>query len=236
MKQFILLIFFTSIYFASNAQTFAVINDKDGFVNVRKDGNIQSPIVGKLLLDDVFSYDDESKSNWVEIIKQYEDENHPELTGYISKSRILPLSKLKGINKVKLFKDSCVLNNDSISVVVSSSLFTSKTHTLTYDRTNKKFPILKKIDNKIFWGTDGESPKKIISFIKFSKNGSPIVIPSTAYNDLYEPNLKTLHVYFGRSNTFYIQMDNSDGAGGYSVVWIIKNNTFYKRYVDNSEA
>jgi hypothetical protein len=238
MKTIIASIFFSCAYFFANAQSFAIINDKDGFVYVRKNKSINSPVVGKIYEDSIFGYNPDDKSDWLQIYKQ-DSKNGFGKEGYVYKSRILPLSKFRAIKNIKSFKDSCVAKNDSLVVIVKSGSFNPKKHKLTYSKpvpNEHVASVLTEIDGKQFWGTDGDIPKKIITGVKIIKNGVPIIIPNNAFNDLYEPWLKSLQVYIGKNNTIYIEMDNSDGAGAYSIIWIIKNNHYLKKYIDNSNA
>ncbi|MFI5140001.1 MAG: SH3 domain-containing protein [Sphingobacteriales bacterium] len=235
MKILTALIFFTGVYFLANAQSFAIINDKDGFVNIRKDKSINSPVIGKLNNDDIFQYDPDEKSDWIKIYAQHlGNEDGHYIEGYIHKSRVFPLSNLKSVKNIRSFKDSCVAIDDGLMVIIKSKLFNPKKHKLTYYPSNSN--ILTKIDGLHIWGTDGGMPKQKISEIKIIKNGKSIVIPEDAFNNLYEPNLSTLQIYIGKANTIYIEMDNSDGAGGYSIIWIIKNDKFYKKHIDNLDA
>ena len=159
MKTIIAFIFFFNVYFFAKAQSFAIINDKDGFVNVRKDKNINSPVVGKLNNDDIFGYDPHDNSDWIEIYAQHlENENGQSIDGYIHKSRIFPLSNLKSLKNIKSFKDSCVAINDSLKVTIKSKLFNPKKHKLTYYRSDSN--ILTKIDDLHIWGTGRRNAKK----------------------------------------------------------------------------
>jgi hypothetical protein len=241
MKTLALFILFSGFCLFSSAQTYAIINDKDGSVNIRKDRGTTSPIVGKINTDDVFACDDdEDKSDWIKIYKlDWGTENEFATEGYVHKSRVFPLSKFKSVKNFRLLKDSCIATNDSLTVIIKSKSFNPKIHKLTYNQPISKanaHPILVKIDNRHIWGTDGNLPKRIISDVKIVKNGMSVVIPEEAFNDLYEPQFRSLQVYLGKNDTIYIEMDNSDGAGGYSIIWIIKNGQYLRRYVDNSFA
>ena len=230
MKTLIAFVLFICFYFFSQAQSFAVINDKDGFVNVRKDKSINAAITGQIHNDDIFGYDSDEKSEWVKIYKESRDKNA--LEGYIHKSRIFPLSKFRSLKNIYFYNDSCVAINDSLTIIIKSSSFNVKKHKLTYDKTYPKE--LTKIDAHHIWGTDGNTPKKVISTVNIIKNNTSIIIPKNAFNDLYEPSFRTLKIYAGIENTIYIEMDNSDGAGAYTIIWIIKTNQYLKRYIDNS--
>jgi hypothetical protein len=236
MKRLIIFLIFTCFCFAAKAQAYAIISDKDGFVNIRKEKSANAPIVARIYNDSIFNIGDEDndgESDWIKIYMEGGTE------GYVYKSRILALSKLKFLKNIKIYKDSCVAINDSLAVTIKSKTFNSKFHKLTYSKAIPDKNIreeLLKIDGHRIWGTDGDLPKTKVVCLKAVKNGIPITIPDMAFNDLYEPNFKSIHVYIGKNDTFYIEMDNSDGAGAYSIIWIIKNNHYLKRYIDNIDA
>ena len=222
------------------AQSFSIINDKDGFVNVRKESNPKSAIVGKLYIDDIFGVDEDdtvdiTKLEWFKIYKQID--RYHSLEGYIHKSRNFFLFHFPTIKKVKTYADSCVCNNDSLKVVIKSGIFKPRNHKLTnsvVDKTTNTLTELNKIDGHQIWGTDGELPRTAITSLKVTINGSKIDIPKSAFYDLYEPRFSSITVYLGKNNTIYVKMGNSDGAGAYTIIWIIKNGKYLKRYIDNS--
>jgi len=239
MRPLIICCFFMVLGMFAKAQSFAIINDKDGFVNVRKEPNVKSAIVGKLYVDDIFGVDEDDnvdvkKLEWLKIYKQ--DEHHG-LQGYIHASRNFFLSNFKTIRNLRIYSDSCVCRNDSLTVTIKSAHFKAHYHKLSYtvgDKTQHIATTLDKIDGNHIWGTDGGMPKRAITSLKVIIDGFKIDIPKKAFDDLYEPNYSTATVYLGINNTIYIKMDNSDGAGGYAVIWIIKNGKYLKRYIDNS--
>ncbi len=50
--------------------------------------------------------------------------------------------------------------------------------------------------------------------------------------NLFNPNLKATSLYLNKkNNSIYIIANNGDGAGAYSVIWVIKNGKFEKRMV-----
>ena len=61
MKTIIAVAFFSCVYLFANAQSFAIINDKDGYVNIRENRSASSAIIGKILNDEVFDYDELEK-------------------------------------------------------------------------------------------------------------------------------------------------------------------------------
>lgn len=233
MRILILAAAFSCIWVCSNAQDYAVIKDRDGFVNVRKEPNVKSQVIGQLYIDDLFLYDSESeKSGWIKIYKQNFKDERKDFDGYIDKSRLFPLSQFKSLSKKQVGKHIANVSNDSISITIKSSAFIAKNHKLHYYGIDK----LLSIDGKHIWGTDGEVPKVKISSVSVILNSMPVIIPKSEFDDLYEPNFKNFHIYLSKNGTIYIEMDNSDGAGYYTVIWIIKNNKYLKRYIDNSNV
>ena len=118
-----------------------------------------------------------------------------------------------------------------MTFIVKKKVFNPNKHKVL-----KKSEDLLLIDNKGFWGTDGELPKESISGLTLTINNKPVHIPNNAFNDLFEPRLKTLSICYGPENTLYISMSNSDGAGAYTIIWIFKDNKYYSRYIDDSTA
>jgi hypothetical protein len=223
--------------YAANAQqqpqfnddnlVYAVVKDTDGYVNVRQGSSVNAQIVGKIYNYSVFSCG-VNKSNWWKVVLVQTDGQNKSywVEGYVHKSRVLILSNWRAPGK-----------KDSLSVIVKQVLFEPQKHQLFYSKENPKENIrseLIKIDGKFFWGTDGEIPKEVISYLGVSIKGTQISIPKNAFDDLYEPHLKNVSVCHGPDNTIYINMSNSDGAGAFTIIWIIKDNKYYGRYIDDS--
>jgi hypothetical protein len=223
---FILLFGFKEFGFAQNEfrmgddGVYAVINDKDGFTNVHTSPNVNSPITGKIDSYHVFTCE-VNKTNWWKVLYIARDNSSKSnwIEGYIYKTKVSLLPEWKPINgKTK-----------QIRVRVNTSSYFSRNHKFLKIDNDTYL-----IDGKRFWGTDGEIPKICISVVSISINNIPVILPVNAYDDLYEPRLETLSYTYGPGNTIYISMNNSDGAGGYTIIWIIKDNKYYARYIDDS--
>ena len=232
MKKFITFIsflLFTCVAFAQDnaipdpeKSNYAIIKDDDGFVNVRKEPNIAAPIVGKIYKYDLFLCESNNVNWWkVERILHNKKNQDYLLDGYVYKTKISVLPNWKSINK----------KSWEIKVRVNTSSYLSRKHKF-FKIDNDTYLI----DGKRFWGTDGEIPKTGISSVHISIDNIPVILPVNAYNDLYEPHLETLSFTHGPGNTIYISMNNSDGAGGYTIIWIIKDNKYYDRYIDDSNV
>lgn len=213
-------------FILSDNFSYATIKDSDGYVNLRESPNNKAKITGKIYNYQVFNCE-QTGTNWWKVEQINE---HGWLDGYICKDRVVLLN-WKGIKRRNQYADSGVFKKDSIRIVIKRQSFQPKHHKLTYEQ-----HYIVKIDDKKFWGTDGPMPKKTISSIKIIKNDNILLLPRAAYDGLYEPNLASISVYSGPENTLYIRMDNSDGAGAYTVIWIFKDNKYLGRYIDNSLA
>jgi hypothetical protein len=153
------------------------------------------------------------------------------LEGYIYKNRVSFIPSWKEIKNIDPTNGIGIFKAGDLNLSVRRSTFNPKNHKLSFILGKE----LVKIDAEPFWGTDGERPQKVTSSVTITQKGNEINIPSIAFSDLYEPNLRSISLSFSSENTTYIKMDNSDGAGGYSVIWIIKGTDYVGRYIDNSE-
>ena len=224
------------LQFSDDDLVYAVIKDTDGYVNIRKMPSANAPIVGKIYNYSVFNCQPNG-TNWWKVLQVKGGEGSNWLEGYIYKSKVSLIKNWKTVSYKKVTTDSAVFKNDSLIIVVKKRVFHAKQHKLFYhkaDPNQNTTSYLEKIDGKRFWGTDGGTPRSIISSIKIINQSLPIYIPKDAFHDLYEPNLKTLSFCSDRANTFYVRMDNSDGAGAYTIIWVIKDNKYLSRYIDTS--
>lgn len=96
MKFLAYFLLFCNVVSAQIEGGFAIINDKDGYVNARKEGNIHSKVIKKLnnnTLIYVYEYDRTRDGSWIQT-----DED-----GYIYNDRVKWIEKLpkvaKGIEK-----------------------------------------------------------------------------------------------------------------------------------------
>ncbi len=221
-------------FFNLNAQTYAIIKDADGYANIRDEANNNARIVTRIANGKFVAVnEEESDINWIKI---YAEDSS---SGYIHKSRIKLIAKLPSLKTKRVHKNRCTLSNDTVSVTVISTAFNPKFHNFEYYKDGKgrinKADIVK-IDGHNVWGEDGGIPKTEFSSISMFMGGVHISLPKSSFKDLYQPVFDNLHVYIGEANTFYIKMDNSDGAGSYTVIWTIKDGKYINRYIDNSGA
>jgi hypothetical protein len=223
MKSLIHISFLFLVYFPGFGQDIAIINDKDGYTNVRENTSTQSKIIGKKIENDVFYCIISKDSDWYEVSLE------SGTMGYIHKSRITPLSSLQKLNnkKANWRDEQLTIKNDTLMFQIQLRKFDSTKHQIK--RGEKNYPIT--IDNHEMHGTFGNLPKVEISFIKLFIRSKEIVLPKEQLSDCYEIDLSRLALYADKKGRLFIFTSNSDGAGGYEAIWIIKNNKFQKREI-----
>ena len=228
MKHLILLFFLISnVVFAQAIEggAFAVINDKDGYVNVRKEKSVHSKVLKKLdnnTLIFVLEYDKAYYGNWI-----YADNE-----GYIYNDRVKWIHNFPQIAKGIAKGNTIVFEGKEIQVVLSTEKFDKSKHSFKYHKEYRD--IIEKIDGKPFWGTDGNMPKREYKSIEVKIRGKQVSIPQSAYNDLYESYLYTEFnsVHYDKDNDIlYIVALNGDGAGAYMVCWQIEKGVYKGRKV-----
>ena len=205
--------------------SFAVINDKDGYVNVRKEKSVHSKVLKKLdnnSLIFVFVYDKAQDGNWI-----YADNE-----GYIYNDRVKWIHNFPQIAKGIAKGNTIVFEGKEIQVTLATEKFDKDKHSFKYHKEYRD--VIEKIDGKLFWGTDGNMPKKEYKSIEVKISGKQVSIPQSAYSDLYQPNLYTdlNFVYYDKdSDILYIVANNGDGAGAYMVCWQIEKGVYKGRKV-----
>ena len=228
MKHLILLFFLISnVVFAQVIEggAFAVINDKDGYVNVRKEKSVHSKVLKKLdnnTLIFVLEYDKAYYGNWI-----YADNE-----GYIYNDRVKWIHNFPQIAKGIAKGNTIVFEGKEIQVVLSTEKFDKSKHSFKYHKEYRD--VIEKIDGKLFWGTDGNMPKREYKSIEVKIRGKQVSIPQSAYNDLYESYLYTEFnsVHYDKDNDIlYIVALNGDGAGAYMVCWQIEKGVYKGRKV-----
>ena len=225
MKFFIVLFLLISDIVFAQEGAFAVINDKEGYVNVRKEKSVHSKVLKKLdnnTLIFVLEYDKAYYGNWI-----YADNE-----GYIYNDRVKWIHKFPQIAKGIAKGNTIIFEGKDIQVTLSTEKFDKSKHSFKY---HKEYPdVIEKIDGEPFWGTDGNMPKKEYKSIEVKIRGKQVSIPQSAYGDLYESYLYTEFnsVHYDKDNDIlYIVALNGDGAGAYMVCWQIEKGVYKGRKV-----
>jgi hypothetical protein len=130
-------------------------------------------------------------------------------------------------------------NNIDIQVKITGGIFDESAHKYTYY--NKLH--LVKIDGRPFYGSYDELPETTIQSVVVVINKDTVVIPATAYNDLFNPEFTYMdksgvvksmnNVYLSPDKrTFYIYMLNRKPKANYEVTWVIQDRKYIRRVVD----
>ena len=215
MRRYPFFILFLILSFQLSAQV-AIIQDKDGYTNVRTQPNAKSAIIYVLHDNEMFEYNTEDDtSKWVKVfIRKNKFDIHPwaednSLIGYIHRSRILDIGNLTMDEVLCSFKP-----------IVKP--FVAAEHIIDYDGNNAV-----KIDGRYPFGIDGLVPTKETVDIEVYVDGVLMPIPKVLFENLYQSNRNPRIVNYYQ--TYFITEHNSDGAGGYTVYWAVDHSGLQQR-------
>ena len=146
-------------------------------------------------------------------------------------------------SKTKHFADTVWVEKTSVIIHVQTKPFVEKNHTVEYetsdDRDNKW---VKLIDGLHVYGTDGTLPRIEIDTMWVKWGDSITTIPKSLYRDCYEPHFTVNEdestygwytVVSEDNRSIMIHMSASDGAGSYSVYWIVSLEGNHQRFIQH---
>ena len=222
---------FSSIY---------VVNDSDGFVNVRSSPSTKSDIVGciksgtPIYSDDIFF----NKDGWCNIHHHqslyqkscadsskyfmeaaYSDSD--KINVYIHESRLLQLSRIDTIRRTSFTRS----RNTSIAKFADFELrltikkFNSKQRKVTHGKFGETY-----VDGKYAWGTDASIPTYETQLFEIFHSNIQIDVDKQYFNNLFDLRLNGAIIFSARNHYNYVVLQGSDGAGGYCVVLTIFKN------------
>ena len=211
---------------------YAVVKDKDGYVNIRAKESVKSKIVGTLpnntLVYTLFdTTEDETGEeiffNWIAVDK-----------GYVHKSRLKMISEFPSIGKGKEQGNSITIAGKGISVTLTKQPFDKTKHKITKKKHKEYSEYI--IDGKRVQGLDNDEflPKDHYKSITVTINGKNIPIPKSAYDDLYEIGIwdtNNFAYYDKEDDILYIIAHNGDGANAYEVCWQIVKGKYKTRII-----
>ena len=229
MKHLLILFFLltTNAFAQGLFGDYAVVKDKNGYVNIRAKENVKSKIVGTLpanTLVNVYFWEDEpTPPNWIAVDK-----------GYVHKSRLKMISEFPSIGKGKEQGNSITIAGKGISVTLTRQPFDKTKHKITKKKHKEYSKYI--IDGKSAQGLDGDLclPEDHYKSIIVTINGKNVPIPKSAYDDLYEVAMYTDNnaVYYDKEeDTIYIIAHNGSGAFSYEVCWQIVKGEYKTRII-----
>ena len=228
MKHLLILFFLltTNAFAQGPFGDYAVVKDKDGYVNIRAKESVKSKIVGTLPNNTlVYEFLDEefNPSNWVHID-----------SGYVHKSRLKMISEFPSIGKGKEQGNSITIAGKGISVTITTQKFDKTKHKITKKKHKEYSEYI--IDGKRAQGLDGGLflPENHYKSITVTINGKNVPIPKSAYDDLYEVWVHPYNnmVYYDKEDdVLYIFVRCGDGAFSYEVCWQIVKGEYKTRII-----
>jgi hypothetical protein len=100
MKQSFTILLLIISFDCLSQDRLAIINDPDGYVNIRSGETVDSAVIGKIVADDLFLYS-ETNTEWWKIEKPT---YYKRLQGFVHKSRIKAISTLSKQEQRKLIE------------------------------------------------------------------------------------------------------------------------------------
>jgi len=228
MKHLLILFFLltTNAFAQGPFGDYAVVKDKDGYVNIRAKESVKSKIVGTLPNNTlVYEFLDEefNPSNWVHID-----------SGYVHKSRLKMIGEFPSIGKGKEQGNSITIAGKGISVTITTQKFDKTKHKITKKKHKEYSEYI--IDGKRAQGLDGGLflPENHYKSIVVNINGKNVSIPKSAYDDLYQVWVHPYNneVYYDKEDdVLYIFVRCGDGAFSYKVCWQIVKGEYKTRII-----
>ena len=234
MKHLLILFFLltTNAFAQGPLGDYAVVKDKDGYVNIRAKESVKSKIVGTLpnntLVYGLFdTTQDETGEeiffNWIAVDK-----------GYVHKSRLKMIGEFPSIGKGKEQGNSITIAGKGISVTLTKQPFDKTKHKITKKKHKEYSEYI--IDGKRVQGLDNDEflPKDHYKSITVTINGKNVPIPKSAYDDLYEIGIwdtNNFAYYDKEDDILYIIAHNGSGANAYEVCWQIVKGVYKTRIV-----
>ncbi|SKA40742.1 hypothetical protein SAMN04488128_105257 [Chitinophaga eiseniae] len=216
-----------SIGMQAQAQ-FGVIQDKDGYTNVREGAGISRKIADKLQDGEVV-YTWEQEGEWCNI--NYHRKNEIE-GGFVHRSRIKMVNTFEKIKVRQQTETNVVFQQDSVTVMFTTRAFVEKDHQVHHGKSEEGFSFVEKIDGKDFYGCDGGLPTREYNTFTIQIGNRAVAVPDKAIRDLYQPNPELTEVFYDRKiDRLYIIASNSDGAGGYEVLFQFDRGVYTKRAI-----
>ena len=224
MKQLLILfLLLTTNAFAQGPfGDYAVVKDKDGYVNIRAKESVKSKIVGTLPNNTlVYGFFDKefNPTNWIEVDK-----------GYVHQSRLKKIFDFRAIEG-KVQGNSVVYDDKDVKVTITKQKFDKTKHKITKKGQGSYEQLI--IDGKeIIYGWDGSLAQDHYKSITVTMKGKNVPIPKSAYDDLYEISYFSSSIYYDEeAEALYIYAVNGEAGLAYQVCWQIVKDKYITRII-----
>ena len=201
---------------------YAVVKDKDGYVNIRAKENVKSKIVGTLPNNTlVYGFFDKefNPTNWIEVDK-----------GYVHQSRLKKIFDFRAIEG-KVQGNSVVFDDKDVKVTITKQKFDKTKHKITKKDQGSYDQLI--IDGKeIIYGESGSLTQDHYKSITVTMKGKNVPIPKSAYDDLYEIFYLDRFIFYDEeAEALYIYAFNGDASLAYQVCWQIVKGEYITRII-----
>ncbi|ONN57236.1 hypothetical protein AC057_09015 [Acinetobacter genomosp. 33YU] len=228
MTKYLKLVVFTSFMIGSIEALhadFGLIQDKDGYVNVRENSSLSSKVTSKLNNNEIVScVMDEETSNFCLV-----NANNG-TTGFVYKNRINNFSGYTSIKLSQYSREKVIYSDKNIIVEVyaKKAILDPKLYK-TFKGEYKYF------NDKKFFGTDGSLPDnnflQLDKIIVKEKNNRTEISRSELEQYFFlkdgidgdKNELADFKIYYLNNNIFILNTFNDGGAAAYNIVLNIKN-------------
>ncbi|WP_314297330.1 SH3 domain-containing protein [Capnocytophaga gingivalis] len=227
MKHLLILFFLltTNAFAQGPLGDYAVVKDKDGYVNIRAKENVKSKIVGTLPNNTlVYGFFDKefNPTNWIEVDK-----------GYVHQSRLKRIFDFRAIVG-KEQGNSIIFDDKDVKVTITKQKFDKTKHKITKKGQGSYEQLI--IDGKeIIYGESGSLTQDHYKSITVTMKGKNVPIPKSAYDDLhgilYDRYLNRFIYYDEEAEALYIYAVNGEAGLAYQVCWQIVKDKYITRII-----
>ena len=204
---------------------YAVVKDKDGYVNIRAKESVKSKIVGTLPNNTlVYGFFDKefNPTNWIEVDK-----------GYVHQSRLKKIFDFRAIEG-KVQGNSIIFDDKDVKVTITKQKFDKTKHKITKKGQGSYEQLI--IDGKeIIYGESGSLTQDHYKSITVTMKGKNVPIPKSAYDDLhgilYDRYLNRFIYYDEEAEALYIYAVNGEAGLAYQVCWQIVKGEYITRII-----
>ncbi len=224
MKIYIFSAAITLVMSTSTFADFGLIYDKDGYVNLREEMNLNSKIIGTVDNNEVISCILEEKKSKFCFVNLDSGRD-----GYIFKDRVNFFKDYKKIVLNNSTQNTSVFKGDGVEVNIYAKNFNSD-----------KIEFIKEgggyyLGGKMVFGTDNAVPNKDylqLEKIEIKHDDRDVIIPYDILKGYFFPRksldgmseISKFNVYIKGQDLYLVNQFNSGGAGAYNVIFHIKNN------------
>ncbi|WP_338560939.1 SH3 domain-containing protein [Acinetobacter sp. KS-LM10] len=218
------------LFFTETHADYGIIQDKDGFVNVRESDSLKSKVVDKLNNGEIVSCSFE-QGDASFCFGLYEQKGHT-YSGFIHTSRVSFFNGFQKWKFIRTISNEAIYQSgqNQIRIIVRPAQVT----TMDFKKTGQSYTHYR---NKAFFGIDGDLPIKGKSYhlyeIKITYNGKITIIPQQNLEHYFFPNTtlaegglqdyEMAEIYSKGNDLYILNSLANGGAAQYTMLLHIKD-------------